>query len=174
MKLSIPIPRCLSNTIKVQLPPPTTISQSFASLSSDDDTGGWDLATEPHVIRSSQKAGSRISAYNEFADDESSESSIAGSAETCLIQGTFTSTDNIRIRWASPSNLQEFPDPGDGRRRVRVSEVRGNVTCTILEKVPDGIKMRIDYQGDCAGVWYVFARYKRVASFFTPSCLMAF
>ncbi|KAI5119935.1 hypothetical protein M0805_002124 [Coniferiporia weirii] len=153
MKLSIPIPRCLSNNIKVRLPSPTPISTSFASLSSDEDSGGWDLATEPHVTRTS-KLGRRASVYNEFADDESSEASVAGVSENCMIRGTFTSSDIIRIRWASPLKMQDFPDQGDGRRRVGVSEVKGHMTCTILDTLPEGVKMRLDYQGTCTGVWF--------------------
>ncbi|THH06712.1 hypothetical protein EW145_g3900 [Phellinidium pouzarii] len=151
--LSIPIPRCLSNHIKVRLPPPTSISTSFASLSSDEDSSGWDLATEPHVTRTS-KHGGRMSVYNEFADDESSEASAVGTSENCMIQGTFTSSDFVRIRWASPLLMQDFPDQGDGRRRVGVAEVKSNMTCTILEKLEDGVKMRLDYQGTCTGVWF--------------------
>ncbi|KAH8117079.1 hypothetical protein DFH11DRAFT_1579142 [Phellopilus nigrolimitatus] len=151
--LSIPIPRCLSNTIKVRLPSPAPVSTSFASLSSDEDSGGWDLATEPHVTRTS-KHGSRMSAYNEFADDESSEASLAGASENCLIRGTFTSSDLIRIRWANPMKIQDFPDQGDGRRRVGVAEVKGNMTCTVLAQLEEGVKMRLDYQGACTGVWF--------------------
>ncbi|EJD02185.1 uncharacterized protein FOMMEDRAFT_168705 [Fomitiporia mediterranea MF3/22] len=151
--LSIPIPRCLSNNIKVRLPSPSSISTSFASLESDEDSTGWDVATEPHVTRVSPlKHSSRTSAYTEFADDESSEASLTGSAlENCMIQGTFTSADTIRIRWATPLRAQDYPD---GRRRVGVDEVAGNMTCTVLETRADGVKMRLDYQGTCSGVWF--------------------
>ncbi|KAL5532859.1 ZCCHC8_2 [Sanghuangporus sanghuang] len=152
--ISIPIPKCLSNHIKVRLPSPSSISTSFASLESDEDLNGWDLATEPHVTRTTPipKLTGRTSAYTEFADDESSEASFTGSAlENCLIHGTFTSTDRIRIRWAAPLRVQDYPD---GRRRVGVDEVAANMTCTILETRADGVKMRLDYQGTCTGVWF--------------------
>ena len=98
------------------------------------------------------KLGNRAGAYTEFADDESSEASFTGGAqENCLVHGTFTSTDTIRIRWAAPLRVQDYPD---GRRRVGVDEVSANMTCTVLETREDGVKMRLDYQGTCSGVWF--------------------
>ena len=94
------------------------------------------------------------SAYNSYADDESSEASTSGALENCLIQGTFTSTDTLRVRWASPLSVTDFPTQGDGRRRARVNEVRGNMTCTVLETVEDAVKMRVDYTGTYSGIWF--------------------
>ena len=124
------------------------MTTSFQSLSSDDEPMGWELATEPHVARVSPKL-SRSSTYTDFADDESSESSTA---ENCIIHGTFTSSDYLRIRWATP--LKNPGTTSDGRRRVGVTDVQGNLTCTILEKTEDGVKVRLDYQGTCTGVWF--------------------
>ena len=138
------------------------MSTSFASLSSEEDSPGWDLATEPHVSRATaSKNRSRSSAYNDFADDESSEGSLShysAHADNCIIHGTFTSADHLEIRWASPFSMQDFPPHGDGRRRARVSDVRAQLTCTVVERVPqDGenaVRMRLDYQGTCTGVWF--------------------
>src|SRR5882762_5741848 len=158
-QLSIPIPRCLSNNIKLRIFPPTTTSQSFASLSSEEDGGSWDLTSDPHVTRSSSKRLSRNNSYNNFADDESSDSSTAGFSEGCGIQGTFPSTDRIRVRWATPPKNVDGAET-DGRRRVGVREVKGEMTCVVLGKGkhqihgPEGIITRIEYKGTCKGVWY--------------------
>jgi hypothetical protein len=138
--------------VKVRIFQPKPMTTSFQSLSSDDEPTGWELATEPHVARVASKL-SRSSTYMGFADDESSESSVTGTADNCIIQGTFTSSDYLRIRWATP--LKDPESPSDGRRRVGVKDVEGNMTCTILEKLEDGsVKMRLDYQGTCTGVWF--------------------
>lgn len=103
------------------------------------------------------KLSSRVSAYSEYADDESSDSSATGVgiSEYRLVQGTFPSTDVIRIRWASPLYVQDFPDQGDGLRRVGVDSVQGHLTCTVLEARNDGsVKMRLDYQGTLTGLWF--------------------
>lgn len=137
------------------------MSTSFASLSSEEDSPGWDLATEPHVARATaSKHRSRSSAYNDFADDESSEGSsqYSSQAQNCIVQGTFTSADHLQIRWASPLSMQNFSERADGRRRARVNDVRAQMTCTVLERVladgEGGVRMRLDYQGACSGVWF--------------------
>ncbi|TDL24918.1 hypothetical protein BD410DRAFT_766513 [Rickenella mellea] len=152
--LSIPIPRCLSNTIKVALFPPVSTTASFASLSSEEESGGWELTTDPHVSRTSSKHPSRSKKYNHFADDESSDSSVTGFSEGCGIQGFFPSSDRIRIRWATPTKPNGVPDHGDGRRRVGVDDVKGDMTCTVLGKDEHGVRMRINYTGTCTGVWF--------------------
>lgn len=68
---------------------------STASLS-DDDAGSWDLTSDPHVSRPTRM--SRANSYNNFADDESSDSSASGLLEGIGIQGTFPSAERIRVR----------------------------------------------------------------------------
>jgi hypothetical protein len=157
-QLSIPIPRCLSNNIKLRIFPPSTTTQSFASLSSDEDAGSWDLTSDPHVTRSSSKRLSRNNSYHHFADDESSDSSTAGFSEGCGIQGTFPSTVRIRVRWATPSKNVDME--GDGRRRIGVREVKGEMTCVVLGKGKynfggaEGVMMSVEYKGTCKGFWF--------------------
>ncbi|KAG1761685.1 hypothetical protein EDD22DRAFT_895111 [Suillus occidentalis] len=133
--ISIPIPRCLSNNVKLRIFPPnsTTTSASFASLSSaEEDPGAWELTSEPHVTRTTTRP-SRSGSYADMADDESSDSSA-------------------------------YTDRGsgckDGRRRVGVKEVKGEMTCHVLGKDSDpgsgreGILMKLEYKGTAKGVWF--------------------
>ncbi|KAH9005000.1 hypothetical protein EDB86DRAFT_3187498 [Lactarius hatsudake] len=143
--LSIPTPRCLSNTLKLRIfPPESTAASSFQSLSSgegDSDSPSWDMTADPHVTR---MANSRRSAYHyqHFADDESSDSASApGFSDGFGIQGTFPSTERIRVRWATP--VRNFEGgTREGRRRVGVVDVRGEMLCTILGRGRD------------RGIWY--------------------
>ncbi|KAI0664686.1 hypothetical protein C8Q70DRAFT_6209 [Cubamyces menziesii] len=164
--LSIPVPRCLSNHIRLKIFPlnaPKTTS-SFASLSSaDDDIGTWDLTSDPHVTRTSSARLSRTNSYNNFADDESSDTSTsAGFPDACGIQGSFPSADRIRIRWARPVRAEDIPQTVDGRRRVGIKEVKGTMSCAILGAGRNGVEledtagvvMRVQYEAVCKGVWF--------------------
>ncbi|KAH8099576.1 hypothetical protein BXZ70DRAFT_973965, partial [Cristinia sonorae] len=172
--LSIPTPRCLHNHIKLRIFPPisqSSISASLASLSSaEEDYGSWDLTSEPHVTRTTTPSRHSRShsqqSYTHFADDESSDSSTAGFADGCGIQGTFQSAERIRIRWAKPMRPQDIPETSDGRRRVGVREVNGTTTCAVLRGAsqspsrgkgrssPEGsIVMNVEYNATCKGVW---------------------
>ncbi|KAH9180402.1 hypothetical protein EDB89DRAFT_1919010 [Lactarius sanguifluus] len=155
--LSIPTPRCLSNTLKLRIfPPESTAASSFQSLSSgegDSDSPSWDMTADPHVTR---MANSRRSAYHyqHFADDESSDSTSApGFSDGFGIQGTFPSTERIRVRWATPVRNFEGGNR-EGRRRV------GVMLCTILGRGRDrvrgeeGVLVHLDYNGTCQGIWY--------------------
>ncbi|KIY65486.1 hypothetical protein CYLTODRAFT_445321 [Cylindrobasidium torrendii FP15055 ss-10] len=156
--LSIPAPtKCLNNTIKLRIFPPRDSSASTASLS-DDDGGTWDLASEPPVTRAQSKLSRRQSVHS-FADDESSDSSPTGSTDGSSLNGSFPSTERIRIRWAKPKQISH----SDGRRRVGVREVKGDMTCVVKGKMRDpdtsrsgseGIIMDIDYRATCKGLWY--------------------
>lgn len=160
------MPRCLSNHIKLKIFPPHTPkkpSSSLASLSSaDEDAGTWDLTSDPHVTRSASNRLSRTQSYNNFADDESSDASTsAGFADGCGIQGTFPSTERIRVRWARPTKPNELPQTSDGRRRVGIKEVKADIGCIVLgaskgkdPNVSEGIVMRLRYEGTCKGVWF--------------------
>ncbi|KZT27342.1 hypothetical protein NEOLEDRAFT_1060833, partial [Neolentinus lepideus HHB14362 ss-1] len=154
--LSIPTPRCLSNHIKLRIfPPNSSTSASLHSLSSaEEEPGSWDLTADPHVTRSATSRPSRTSSYTHFADDESSDSSTAGFSDGCGIQGTFPSTEQMRVRWAAPMK----PVEGDGRKRVGVREVKGEMTAVVIGKGRDrtgeGIVMKLEYTGSCQGVWF--------------------
>ncbi|TFK54657.1 hypothetical protein OE88DRAFT_1642017 [Heliocybe sulcata] len=154
--LSIPTPRCLSNHIKLRIfPPNSSASASLHSLSSaEEDPGSWDLTADPHVTRNASSKASRASSYTHFADDESSDSSTAGFSDGCGIQGTFPSTEQVRVRWATPMKTVE----GDGRRRVGVRDVKGEMTAVVLgkgrDKTGEGVVMKLEYSGTCQGVWF--------------------
>ncbi|KAJ7709449.1 hypothetical protein B0H17DRAFT_227028 [Mycena rosella] len=159
--LSIPTPRCLHNNVRLRIFPPTPASSSYASLSSADEEGGsWDLTSDPHVTRatSSRQSRSGTYSYGNIADDESSDSSTAGFSDGCGIQGTFPSAERIRVRWAKPYKAVGGVD--DGRRRVGVKDVKGEMTCAVLGKMwdpeqqRDGIVMRVEYKGTCKNVWF--------------------
>ncbi|KAI0317461.1 hypothetical protein OF83DRAFT_1292220 [Amylostereum chailletii] len=164
--LSIPTPRCLSNNLKLHIfspnAPPSN-SSSFQSLSSNDgdsDAPSWDMTADPHVTRSSSTSRRSTYQYQHFADDESSDSASApGFADGVGIQGSFPSTERVRVRWAAPVRSV---DDGihDGRRRVGVEDVRGEMMCTVLGRgrerrgEREGIVMHLEYKGSCQGVWF--------------------
>ncbi|KAI0672915.1 hypothetical protein C8Q78DRAFT_970556 [Trametes maxima] len=163
--LSIPVPRCLSNHIRLKIFPPNTpkTSASLASLSSaDDDAGTWDMTSDPHVTRSASARLSRSHSYNNFADDEESDASTsAGFSDGCGIQGSFPSTERIRIRWARPMRPEQLPQTLDGRRRVGIREVKGTMNCVVLGANQgqeygsiDGLIVRVQYEAACKGVWF--------------------
>lgn len=98
-----------------------------------------------------------------------------GCEEGYGIQGTFPSTDRIRVRWAAPSKninvVEAGVGSGDGRRRVGVKEVKGEMACIVLGRgvalgtgkkkgkkkeriVKEGVMMRVEYKGTCKGVWF--------------------
>ena len=128
----------------------------MASLSSaDEDPGAWELASEPYVARNISRSGSSA----DMADDESSDSSTHadGPSGGILVQGTFPSTERLRVRWAQPT--KNIPN-SDGRRRVGVKEAQGEMTAAILGKAQDpssgreGTLMRLEYKGTCKGIWF--------------------
>ncbi|KAJ7074129.1 hypothetical protein C8F01DRAFT_1099335 [Mycena amicta] len=159
--LSIPTPpRCLSNTIRLRIFPPPSQSSSTASLSSDgEDTGGggsWDLTSDPPVTRKQSRYTRPGNPYGHTADSESSDSSIAESTGGG-IRGAFPTTERIRVRWGKP---QIAVGPEDGRRRVGVSDVKGEMTIAVLGKKwnaelqREGIVMEVDYKSACKNVWF--------------------
>ncbi|THV07794.1 hypothetical protein K435DRAFT_825156 [Dendrothele bispora CBS 962.96] len=159
--LSIPTPRCLHNNIKLRIFPPSNPASSFASVSSmEEDGGSWEMASDPPVTTSVSRL-SRSNLSNQFADDESSDSSTAGFSSGCGIQGTFPSAERIRVRWARPAKTLTFQEGlTDGRRRAGVKDVKGEMTCVIKgkmrdpEKDLDGVFMDVEYKGTCHGVWF--------------------
>ena len=128
----------------------------------EDESSSWDLTSEPHVSRSTS-GRPRANTYNSFADDESSDGSTAGSmSEGCAIQGTFPSAERIRVRWAKPIKTLNIPGiDADGRHRVGVEEVKGEMICTIRGKgtsastsALEGVLMSVEYKGQCRGIWF--------------------
>ncbi|KAG6334739.1 hypothetical protein ID866_4357 [Astraeus odoratus] len=160
--ISIPLPRCLSNNVRLHIFPPTqtSTSASVASLSSaEEDPGSWELTSEPHVARTTTRP-SRSGSYGNIADDESSDSTAYATSASggIIIQGTFPSTERLRIRWAQPT--KNVVDNADGRRRVGVKEVKGDMTTLVMGKAEDpssgreGVLMKLEYKGSCKGVWF--------------------
>ena len=107
--------------------------------------------------------------YQNFADDDTSDSSTAGFADGYGIQGSFPSTDRVRVRWAAPMRASEVPETSDGRRRVGIREVKGDMTCVVLDRAyskgkergrndedesNEGIVMKVEYTATCKGVWF--------------------
>lgn len=130
-----------------------------SKLPSGQDPPPWDLSCEPMVTYKASH-GSRSTSYEQLADDEVS---LEGSMESSTpfissngVQGTFPSTDRIRIRWAAPMNRnQGLGVLSDGRRRVGVDEGVGSLHCTILGKDDRGrAKLRLEYEGTCKGLWF--------------------
>ena len=151
----------MHNHIKLRIFPPSPAASSLASLSSVEDDGStWDVASDPHVSRVASNRLTRTRSYSNFADDESSDSSQTTSSDGCSIQGTFPSAERIRLRWAKPMRVVDVPDGGDGRRRVGVREVKGDMTCIIQAKYRDPVKnveavvMHVEYKGTCKGIWF--------------------
>ncbi|KZT69808.1 hypothetical protein DAEQUDRAFT_241238 [Daedalea quercina L-15889] len=163
--LSLPVPRCLSNHIRLRISPPgQSTASSYASLSSaDEDGGAWELTSDPSVTRGQSARLSRSHSYNNFADDESSDaSSMTSFSEGCGLQGSFPSTDRIRVRWAYPAKAGQIPETADGRRRAGIREVKGDMLCTVLgrhkgkarDANSDGLLVKVDYTATCNGVWF--------------------
>ncbi|KAI6166843.1 hypothetical protein EDD17DRAFT_1893529 [Pisolithus thermaeus] len=138
--ISLPLPRCLSNNVKLRIFPPsaTNTSASMASLSSaEEDPGSWELTSEPHVTRATTRV-SRSGSYGNMADDESSDSSYAeGASGGIVVHGTFPSTD-----------------------RLRVKEAKCEMSILVLGKARnpqserEGILLKLEHKGTCKGVWF--------------------
>lgn len=120
------------------------------------------MTPDPHVTRSASARLSRSHSYNNFADDESSDTSTsAGFSDGCGIQGSFPSTDRLRIRWARPMRPEQLLQMVDGRRRVGIREVRATMNCSILGASrgqdcgsAEGLVVRVQYEVTCKGVWF--------------------
>ncbi|KAI0819060.1 hypothetical protein BC629DRAFT_1466217 [Irpex lacteus] len=169
--LSIPVPRCLSNHIRLRIFPPNapSVSASMASVSSaEGEASSWDLTSDPHVTRSASKRLGRSHSYQNFADEDTSDDSTTGFADGYGIQGSFPSTDRMRVRWAAPLKSSDVPETSDGRRRVGIREVRGDMSCVVLDRAekgrdiedeedaenPEGVVMKVEYTATCRGVWF--------------------
>ena len=119
----------------------------------------WDLMSDP-LVTYKPSHGARSTSYEQLADDEISlEDSVetgAVSASSSGVQGTFPSTERIRIRWAAPMNRnQGLGVLPDGRRRVGVDEAVGSMHCTILGRdEQERTKLRLEYEGTCKGLWF--------------------
>lgn len=141
------------------------MTASLASVSSMEGDS-WDLTSDPPVSRHTSRRS--LSRNSNFADDESSDSSSSGYGGGYVIQGSFPSTDCMRVRWAIPVKSSDIKETSDGRRRVGIREVDGTMTCTIQEKSvgkgksrgrsgvedDEGIAMKLEYTGACKGIWF--------------------
>ena len=126
------------------------------------------MQSEPHVSRHGLKRSvSRTPSYQNFADDESSDSSGgSGLIEGYGIQGSFPSNDYMRVRWATPMKAADVAETSDGRRRVGIKDVTGNMTCVVLDRrksktrgrisgdSEEGLVMKVEYTGTCRGIWF--------------------
>jgi len=126
----------------------------------EEDSNTWDLTSDPHVTRSASRP-SRMGSYSHFADDESSDDSASAAYESCVIQGTFPSTQQIRVRWARPPRRINIPGEEDALRRVGVENVKGEMTCTVRNRAShptrpelEGVLMDVEYRGECKGIWF--------------------
>ncbi|KZV96201.1 hypothetical protein EXIGLDRAFT_733769 [Exidia glandulosa HHB12029] len=144
--LSIPVPRCLANNLKLKIfPPPQP---------------GWELTTEPVVqYKNSGLQGSR---HGHVADDESfsdaSETSTNTENGTVTVHGAFQSTDRLRIRWAPASSNSESL-PLDGWHRAKCDTVEGKLKITVLDVLrppqnPAGFRLALEYSASCKGVFH--------------------
>ena len=126
----------------------------------EEDSNTWVLTSDPHVTRSASRP-SRMGSYSHFADDESSDNSASAAYETCVIQGTFPSTQQIRVRWARPPRSVNVPGEENALRRAGVENVKGEMTCTVRNRAShptrpelEGILMDVEYRGECKGIWF--------------------
>ena len=126
----------------------------------DEESNAWDLTSDPHVTRNASRP-SRTGSYSHFADDESSDNSVSAAYESCLIQGIFPSTQQIRVRWARPSRRANIPGELDPLQRVGVENVKGEMICTVRNRAShptksdlEGVLMDVEYRGECKGIWF--------------------
>ena len=151
-ELSVPLPRCLSNQIKLRMMPPPTLPSGM-------EAPPWDLSSEPTVSYQPSHRP-RVTPYEYLPDDEQSPSddghSSSSMGATAGIQGNFPSTDRIRIRWAAPvSRHQGHGALADGRRRLGVDVVNGLLRSTIMGQDEERrTRLKLDYEGMCNGLWF--------------------
>lgn len=125
----------------------------------EEDSNTWDLTSDPHVTRTPSRP-SRTGSYSHFADDESSDNSGSAAHERCVIQGTFPSTQQLRVRWARPP--RRFIIPGeDPLLSVGVENVKGEMVCTVRNRAShptrpelQGVLMDVEYKGECTGICF--------------------
>ncbi|KAF4576640.1 hypothetical protein EYR36_000764 [Pleurotus pulmonarius] len=161
--LSIPTPRCLQNSIKFRVISNKPVSASMASLSSVEEDVGWDFSADPIISpRKNSRLSRTESHYTDFADDESSDSSVTEKLVSCC-QGSFQSTERIRIRWAKPpKSIPNFVGADDGWNRAGVDKVKGEMRCSVMGKGiasgrqdgREGVIMKVEYTGTCTGLWF--------------------
>lgn len=160
--MSIPVPRCLDNHLKLRIStppvgpsPPNIPRGSFTSTSSEDDTPGWDFLTDPPVSRKFDKS-LRRTPYRQSADDEQSDTpSVPSTPGTELIQGAYQSTDVLHVRWAPPLGKRStVPMTEDGLRRVNIERTVGKMKSEVLGRDRHSLTLCIMYDGVCSGLWH--------------------
>lgn len=136
------------NTIKLRILPATSVT--------GQPTPPWDLSCEPAVTNSQH--GPRGTSYEHLGDDEHSMSDSAHSSSSNIapvgIQGSFPSTNRLRVRWAAPMNRNQGHGMfADGRRKVGVDDVTGQLHCVVLgQDDQKRTKLRLNYEGTCRGL----------------------
>ncbi|KZT39277.1 hypothetical protein SISSUDRAFT_1061335 [Sistotremastrum suecicum HHB10207 ss-3] len=127
---SIPLPRCLSNFIKLRIYPPFPAPN-------------WQLSTTPAITTHPLSSSATSS-------PSSSLSSLASEAEDLLLHGSFPSTNHLIIRFALPQ-----PDSGSKRRRVAVQKAETKTLWTLHERLGTGeIQGTVQCSVFCTGLWY--------------------
>ncbi|KAF8499948.1 hypothetical protein JB92DRAFT_2816967 [Gautieria morchelliformis] len=157
--VSIPVPRCLDNHLKLRISTPSVGSSptniprgSFTSTSSEDDAPGWDFLIYPPVTRKS----TRKTPYRQSADDEHSDTpSVASTPGTELIQGAYQSTDVLHVRWAPPlGKRSSTPKTEDGMPMVNVERTVGKMKSEVVGRDRHSVTLNLTYNGVCTGLWH--------------------
>jgi hypothetical protein len=114
--------------------------------------------SDPHIqhVSHSRRPSSRSSSsFAQLADDESSDSSISEIGESIRFQGTFPSTDRVRLRWSKPIPGAEA---SDGWHRAGVADVQDELAYSVLGSGcvggREGVLVRMDYNASCRGIWH--------------------
>jgi hypothetical protein len=119
----------------------------------ESDCPPWNVHASPTITYQPKQQNPHL------ADDEDSEYTSSGFSSDIGVQGTFQSTDRLRIRWAQPSRSIDDGST-NGRPRVGAAKVKGKIDCRVLGRARErsggreGIAMRLKYEGTCSGVWY--------------------
>lgn len=149
--ISIPVPRCLDNQLRMRIAIPLDsitrrARNSGDSTSSGEDMAGWDFLTDPPVTRRVDRPGIR----NGDEDQPSDHAPVTSGVE--VIQGAFQSTDCLHIRWAPP--LPRRSRPENGMWRVNMQTSTAIMKCQILARNELTLKMGILYEARCSELWH--------------------
>ncbi|KAG8929133.1 hypothetical protein FRC02_005970 [Tulasnella sp. 418] len=178
--ICIPTPRCLSNQIKLRMPPVPLDSLPSSSSASSDDGPSWDIMTIPNVnpsLAHSRRRNSTAS-IESWADDEDGWSEGGHDAEGPIIEGTFLASQehsNLIVRWAINNNPTATTSPAQRtqrqrskapRKRVKLHHVNSSLTYTVgpiqttNDVHDDGeepvriVLVDVDYSARCEGIMH--------------------
>ena len=153
-QLSIPCPRCLDNKLKLRI--------FGLDVGPDEEIVRWDLATDPavnqraHLWRNSLPAG-----HAADNDSDTSDAGVTNDGELSVIQGSFQSSDRIRVRWAAPR--QSFHSlPMDGLLRASLDRLDAKLLIAVEQvlwhpqkpAVCAGLRLRLQYNATCRGMHF--------------------